>query len=304
MNLQKLSLVFLIFPLATASGLLAQQNELSYLDATFKLANPGSTGTCFFVETKATGATDSSVFLVTAKHVFEQANGESSTVVSRKRNEAGGFERAEFELKIREGETPQWIAHDDHDIAVMPIVIPGEHAIVPIQMEQLMEDSFFTSGQVDTASQVWLPGFPAQLESNKAGCPVLRQGIIASYPLQPSSIATTFIISLNSTEGDSGSPVILRNSFDVSQTNSTKPTSNSQTPTGSQPPEVSESSTITPQNQTTQPAYRVIGVLIGKHRQTVKTVSPFEERTVHQSLGLAIIVPSQLIRDTIEKAMN
>jgi hypothetical protein len=47
-------------------------------------------------------------------------------------------------------------------------------------------------------------------------------------------------------------------------------------------------------------AGRVLGVVVAMQRQTDRVTSPFEEKTVHTPLGLAITVPSTLLRETIE----
>jgi hypothetical protein len=41
------------------------------------------------------------------------------------------------------------------------------------------------------------------------------------------------------------------------------------------------------------------GVIVGMQRQTDRTVSPFEERTVHTPLGLAIAVQAEVVADVI-----
>jgi hypothetical protein len=44
----------------------------------------------------------------------------------------------------------------------------------------------------------------------------------------------------------------------------------------------------------------IVGLVLGMERQTDKVSMPFEERTVHYPLGLAIVAHSEIIRQTVE----
>ena len=46
--------------------------------------------------------------------------------------------------------------------------------------------------------------------------------------------------------------------------------------------------------------YDAMGVILGMHRQTDRATLPFEDRTMHTPLGLAIAAQAAFIRETIE----
>ena len=45
----------------------------------------------------------------------------------------------------------------------------------------------------------------------------------------------------------------------------------------------------------------IVGLVIGKQRETTKMISEIEERTVHRSLGLGIVVHAAFIRQAIAR---
>ena len=118
-----------------------------------------------------------------------------------------------------------------------------------------------SSDTLNTADKVWVPGFPAQLEANKYGFHVLRSGTVASFPI--SNEERTWLLAANTFAGDSGAPVV--------KVNREKPK-----------------------------LPLLVGIVIGIQRETTKTTSHIEERTVHRPLGLAIVVNAGIVRQTIE----
>jgi len=108
---------------------------------------------------------------------------------------------------------------------------------------------------------ICIPCFPAKVEANKAGWPILRRGSIASHPLFPLSSAKTFFVDSASFGGESGAPVAV---------------------------------------EVDGKTY-VVGLITSMQRQTDKAKMPFEERIVHTPLGLGIAVQSPLLREVIEQ---
>jgi hypothetical protein len=96
---------------------------------------------------------------------------------------------------------------------------------------------------------------------------VLRRGTVASFPLTSVSRFKTFLIDYSSFGGDSGALVMVRHRG--------------------------------PGEETERPL--IVGLVMAQHRETTKSVTPIEERIVHRSLGLGIIVHADLIRETIER---
>jgi hypothetical protein len=229
--------------------------------ATFKITNQSSTATCFVI------ARQKKLIVVTAAHVFEKMSGEECRIVLRNKQADGSFVRKEVPLKIRAGNKPLWVKHPQVDVAAMKLKLPADQAIPALNFEQIANETAIKKGALRLASEVWIPCYPAQLESTSAGFSVLRRGTVASFPLTPVSRFKTFLVDYSSFGGDSGAPVMVRHRG---------------------PGEETEHALI-------------VGLVMAKHRETTKSVTPIEERTVHRSLGLGIIVHADLIRETIER---
>jgi hypothetical protein len=235
------------------------------LAATFKITNKESTGTCFLLEPPAASRwSNGVVIVVTAAHALEQAAGSECRIVMRERRADGSFVRKEVPLAIRSGENPLWVKHPDEDVAAIKLRLPPGVACRSLHFDQLARPEDFTKGRIRLGSDAWVFCFPAQLEANDAGFPVLRHGSIASLPLMPLSSNRTLLVDCNTFGGDSGAPVM-----------------------------VGERGAI-------QPLGLIVGLVLGMQRQTDKVSMPFEERTVHHPLGLAIVAHSEIIRQTVE----
>ncbi len=135
-------------------------------------------------------------------------------------------------------------------------------------LDQLARADDFARGKIPIGSDTWIFRFPAKLEANEAGFPILRHGSIASLPLMPLSTNRTFLVDFNTFGGDSGAPVMLKD------------------------------------RGTVHPRCLIIGLVLGMHRQTDKVSMPFEERTVHHPLGLSIVAHAEIIRQTVEAVLK
>jgi hypothetical protein len=230
------------------------------LAATCRIANSESSGTCFLVSVPAAAdGQPARVVLVTAAHFFEGTSDPICRLVLREQTSDLAYARREIETPIRDGDAPRWKRHPELDIAVLPIEPPAGSAVRPLQIEHLADEARVQTREVHVGQDVFVPGFPAQLEANEAGWPVLRKGAIASFPLAPLASAKTILVDAKTFGGDSGAPVAAV--------------------VGDSP--------------------LVVGLVLGMHRQTDKSVLPFEERTMHTPLGLAIVVQAGFIRETI-----
>ncbi len=114
---------------------------------------------------------------------------------------------------------------------------------------------FWTSEQVPRT----IPSYPAQLEANDAGWPILRHGTVASYPLYPVEHCRSVLIDFHTFGGDSGAPVLTK----------------------------------------ADDGWHVVGLVSGMHRQTDKATMPLQELTFHTPLGLSIVMQAAFIRETI-----
>lgn len=198
--------------------------------------------------------------LVSAAHTFENMAGDSGTIVARSPAADGRWQRSEVAITIREGDKPLWVRHQTADVAVLPWTPPEGVGVVAFPFERLATAAAFDAGEVRVGQRVRVACYPAQTEANAAGWPVLRTGAIATHPLAPAAGLERFFVDYSHYGGDSGAAVVRDD--------------------GGEP--------------------LVVGVVVAMQRQTDRVTSPFEEKTVHTPLGLAITVPSSLVHETIE----
>src|SRR5262249_55559828 len=135
-------------------------------------------------------------------------------------------------------------------------------------LDQIADEAAFKAKQVRVGQDAWIPCFPARLESNPAGWPILRRGSIASHPLAPTKAQKTFLLDYSAFGGDSGAPVVVLTDVKRGQGKEQRPL--------------------------------VVGLVFGMNRQTDKATLPFEERIMHTPLALAVVVHAPFIRETID----
>jgi hypothetical protein len=239
------------------------------LAATCKIASEESAATCFLIDPPlAAGWSNRVVILVTAAHVLEEAPETERRIIMREKRADGSFLRKEVPLTIRSGGKPLWVKHPDEDVAAIKVTLPSGVACQPLRLDQLARAEDFTNGKIRLGSDAWIFCFPARLEANDAGFPVLRHGSIASLPLLPLSSNRTFLVDFNTFGGDSGAPVMMGERGGI------------------------------------QPDALIVGLVLGMQRQTDKVSMPFEERTVFHPMGLAIVAHAAIIRQTVELVLR
>lgn len=174
-------------------------------------------GTGFIIGKKIENDTSGlSLFvLVTAKHVFEDIDGESAFLKLRIQNSDTSYQEFLYEFPIRIGTKRIWFEDDDPniDIAAVPIPLPEDFIKYFekyfLSEEMLASDSLMNLFSLHPGDEVFSIGFPLGIGSNYFGFPILRSGKIASYPILPTSIYKSMLIDLNVFEGNSGSPVYI-----------------------------------------------------------------------------------------------
>ena len=229
--------------------------------ATVRIINGPTAGTGFIVATGDPADAGKRAILVTAAHAFNDVPSDRITIVHRKLLSNKTYERRPVEVPVKGPKGPLWIRHPEQDVVVVPVDIPADVDVLPFEPEQIADVDWAEQKKIAVSHETFIPCFPVNLEANAAGFPVLRRGSIASFPLAPLASAKTILIDYSGFMGDSGSPVVVFRDD--------KPI--------------------------------VIGLISGMHRQTERTVTPSEERTVHSPLGLGIAVQSPFIRQTIDE---
>jgi len=170
--------------------------------ATYKIAGEGSVATAL-----ALRSPDGLTWLATSKHVLESMKGDRFTLVARRRDDSGVYFRKERKLPLRKDDKPLWTGSEKHDLAVIPVKEPGKLFTLPLSC--LADDAKLAAAKAGPGSTVRISCFPAQLESNGAGLPITRGGVVASFPLVPLARHPRILIDMTSFEGDSGGPVAL-----------------------------------------------------------------------------------------------
>ena len=236
-----------------AGGLGGAEAMVEMLRSTCRVTHDGRSGTGFFV------GRGSDRFLVTAAHVFEESGGAECRLIVRQQKEGGGVERRELPIVVRREGKPLWKRDPKEDVAAIRVELPSEVDAVALPVERILKADGAGNSRVEVGLDVWLPGYPAQLEANPAGWPVLRRGMIATHPLSPVASVPNMLIDIRSFGGDSGGPLFA----------------------------------------VVDGKAHLAGVIVGMQRQTDRTVSPFEERTVHTPLGLGIAVQADVVARVI-----
>ncbi|HEX8914472.1 MAG TPA: hypothetical protein VF796_19140 [Humisphaera sp.] len=279
----------LVFSLCAARPAVAGEAIEHAMSATFRVYAANASGTGFLVsvepaaakgkDAKAPAKKDDEakdeqeppakpakpqVVLVSAAHHFEKMTGEKATIVLRAKRDDGTYERREVEVDIRKGKKPLWTRHPEMDVAAIKVDLPAGVAARPIPLAQVADESFVANGHLAAGGEVWVPCFPSALEGNDAGWPVLRRASVASFPLAPLKAAKTILIDYPNFGGDSGAPVFA--------VDGTRPV--------------------------------VVSIVLGMHRQTERTSSAFEERTIHTPMAVSYTAQAPFVRQTIELLMK
>ena len=244
-------------------GLLASEEKvpLQAMQATVRVYGDGRSSTGFIVHIPGKQGEEEAHLLVTAAHAFHQMQAEFGTVAFRAQTAEGTWQRREIKIQIRREGKPTWQQHQGADIGFLQVDIPKEVSCQPLQLRNVATAEDFNGGRIHVGRSTWVACYPAKTESNSAGWPVLRSGVIATHPLVPAESLDHFFVDYAHFGGDSGAAVVVDDDGEL----------------------------------------LVVGIVVAMQRQTDRIVSPFEEKIIHRPLGLAIVVPSTLLHDLIQQ---
>lgn len=208
----KILSITLLFSTATVSAQTKPTVNIhaAMMEATCKVAGPGSIGSGFILGTPdPTDSKFSYYTLITAHHVLEGIQGDDATLVLRKivDREKQAYQRVEAPIKIRNAGLQQWTKHADVDLAAMFVSLPKDSAIMAIPFELMTTDEQIKEFELSAGTELLCLGYPFGAESTPLGFPILRSGKIASYPLLPTVETKTFLFDFTVFRGNSGGPV-------------------------------------------------------------------------------------------------
>lgn len=267
--------------------------------ATVKLANERSMAAGFFVALPAEMADKQKqrdCVLVTAHHVLDQCLGPNALLLLRKRQPNATYSRVDMPIKIREGEMARWVRHPQHDIAAMRVTLPPEVATQPLPYESLADERALRKSGLHVGSRVLTFGYPMRFEANNAAFPIVRQGGIASFPFVPVAQHPTMFLDMNAFAGDSGGPVIAAppDRVPANQAIGKNGASNADGANGGNGGNSGKNA-----NGDSLDDLLVLGLITGQVRHDERTNGLMEERVTHYPLGVALVIQTQFIRETI-----
>lgn len=248
---------------------------------TFKIEGPSATtpgvthGTAFLVAQRdPKEPTKGQPILVTAAHVLKDIAGTNATLFVRRKAADGSFERIACPIPIRNGTNALWVAHPEVDVAAMPVVLPkyatGEMPMIHTGF--LGDDNIFEQQDLGPGDELMCLGYPLGIESPSGGFPILRTGRIASYPIRPSTLVKAFLYDFQIYGGNSGGPVFFEY-------------------TGRR---------VRGEIKLDVTVQCVVGLVSQDISYTRQVESYFEKGTRRDPLGLAIVIPGEFIKQTIE----
>ena len=240
--------------------------------ATCKLSVANTASTAFLLCRPAPeDPSQKQLIMITAGHALEAAPAEQATLHWRKKQPDGSYKKQPVTVSIRKDGKPLWSKHPSADVAAMLVALPEGVDVPDVPVDVLATDEMLTQSAVHPGDTLQCLGFPHQFEANPSGFAVLRSGTISSFPLLPTKVTKTFLLSSNVFEGDSGGPVFL-----------------------------AEPNRLVDGKPQPQPVRLILGLVAGQHFLDEDLKSPYEIRKVRHRLGLAIIPHASFIRETLE----
>lgn len=177
-----------------------------------------TTGTCFILTHHYQG--NDIPILVTATHVLRKMRGDQIFINMRKKNTDETYTEIPTTITIREPNKNLWTEHKDVDACILPVSLPT--ALLPnvrIMSSILADDGHWENFEIFPGSKVLVFGYPDG-QTGLYNFPILRSGIILTYPILPAKTIKQFQIESKITQGNSGGPIFFTNDIIQIDTNS------------------------------------------------------------------------------------
>jgi hypothetical protein len=168
--------------------------------------NELSFGTAFLVGKPTDDKSKQHYVLVTARHVLDEIDGDTATIFVRKQRSEGNYSVSPWSIKIRENGKNDYVKLDGMDISALYVEMPDDLNVTVVPTSLLADDDAFKNYEIHPGDQLRCLGFPLYV-SSEGGFPILRSGMIASYPIIPTDINKLFYFEFKVFQGASGGPV-------------------------------------------------------------------------------------------------
>lgn len=167
----------------------------------------GDIATGFFV-TCADSAGSSHSVLVTARHVFEQIDGDTVNVYLRKQNDKGSYEVWSYPVHFRANGHDLFTRHPDStvDLAAIEVPLPAGFTVRVASKALLADAVTFDDYSIVPGTELFFLGYPKGYSSGEGDFPILRSGTVASYPID---LEGMYLIDGAVYEGNSGGLVYV-----------------------------------------------------------------------------------------------
>ena len=182
------------------------------MNSTFEIAGPDAMpgkqtfGTVFLLGKPMKEDPKRAYFvLVTAAHVLDAISGDVATVLLRHKDENGNYTLLPTQIEVRHNGASLYVKNPDADVAAMYIRIPEAAAFDLLSIALLADDNRLNRAGVHPGDELQCLGFPLAINLN--GFPVIRSGLLASYPITPTKVVRQLYYNFHTFPGNSGGPV-------------------------------------------------------------------------------------------------
>jgi hypothetical protein len=193
----------------------AQDLNTALMKTTFKIYGPAapvngqamnSSGTVFILgQPSKDDPHKGQNVLITAAHVLDEITGDFAFLQLHHLDAKGKYVARDFKIPLRSGGAPLYVKHADADVAAMYVALPNDEPLSLLPLSALVSDDDMEKYEIHPGDELLCLGFPLLVDVNTF--PVIRSGLLASYPIVPTKNFRTFVYNFHIFEGNSGGPV-------------------------------------------------------------------------------------------------
>ena len=155
------------------------------------------------------------MWLVTCKHVIEQAKKSGWNELLVRLNRLAGQGMTTFSISLQADASPRWTLHPSKDVAVIPASGQDlndkqiDWRAIPATRNALTKDEAIALGFYE-GDEVFTVGFPRGWRRGVQDYPVVRQGILAQVQGWFVGDHDTFLVDGSGFPGNSGGPLLTK----------------------------------------------------------------------------------------------